>query len=400
MKKLSFKTWILITIACALFTIIILSSAIASCTKKTHINEDLTSSLDGDSIFTAEKEHQWFYFSNDTFCPVEKPEYAPSSTLVPWPDSIRISSANNAGNTEKAFAIINRLGILCFNNDTVKLTKDISVFSNHTADNLLFYDDIPFFSLYQSLFFSDSPAAAKPTDNNSFLIQFDEKSKIFFPVINTNNITDEKNTEITELVWDGNKFFLCLKTIEKEKTFFYYKAFTPLTPILSLTPYSSKNSYTIEDITLDQFRNSKAIKDFSTAPKRIQSLLSGFSERVPFLIDLKYAGGSSPVSYSNNLKTSKHELNAKAIISKSWSACLFQDGTLFLEGTLPSKGILNDGKTIAVKLPKLPQGFVYSDFVIAGSTLYAAWEETLFYRTNRSGFLCINLDLTLFNKHI
>ena len=393
MKKLSFKTF-------SLITIIVLSAAIASCTKKTHNQEDLTSSLDDKSVFTAENEHQWFYFSNDTFCPVEKPEYSPSSTLVPWPDSVRISTANNAGNTEKAFAVVNRLGILSFNNDTVKLTKDVSVFSNHTADNLLFYDDIPFFSLYQSMFFNDSPAAAKPAEGCSFLIQFDEKSKIFFPVINTDNITDEKNTEVTELVWDGNKFFLCLKTIDKDKTYFSYRAFTPLSPVLSLTPYSPKTSYTNQEISLDEFRNSKAIKDFSTAPKRIQNLLSGFSSKVPFLVDLKYAGGSSPVSYSNNLKSSRHELNAKAIIAKSWSACLFQDGTLFIEGTLPSKGILNDGKTVAVKLPKLPQGYVYSDFVIAGSTLYAAWEETLFYRTNRSGFLCINLDLTLFNKHI
>ena len=91
-------------------------------------------------------------------------------------------------------------------------------------------------------------------------------------------------------------------------------------------------------------------------------------------------------------------LNAKAIISQSWSGVLFEDGTLFIEGALPGKHILRGGKPVVVRLPKLPDGFKYSEFVISGTTLYASWEESSFYTTGRSGFIQVNLDKTLYAK--
>ena len=101
---------------------------------------------------------------------------------------------------------------------------------------------------------------------------------------------------------------------------------------------------------------------------------------------------------SIEIKDEADVLNAKAIIAQSWSAALFEDGTLFIEGALPGKHILREGKPVAVRLPKLPAGFKYSDFVITGSTLYAFWEETNFYTTARSGILEVNLDKSLYSK--
>ena len=114
---------------------------------------------------------------------------------------------------------------------------------------------------------------------------------------------------------------------------------------------------------------------------------------------MKNAGGSSPRIYANNVAGStEKELNATAILSQSWSAALFEDGTLFLEGALPGKHILRSGKPVAIRLPKLPVGFIYSDFVISGTTLYAAWEESSFYKTGRAGFLQVNLERTLYSR--
>ncbi len=93
---------------------------------------------------------------------------------------------------------------------------------------------------------------------------------------------------------------------------------------------------------------------------------------------------------------SVQELKASAILAESWSAVLFEDGTFFIEGALPGKHILRGGKTVAIRLPKLPPQFVYSDFVISGTSLYAAWEESAFFKTSRSGFLSVDLDSTLY----
>ena len=114
-------------------------------------------------------------------------------------------------------------------------------------------------------------------------------------------------------------------------------------------------------------------------------------------MEVKSAGGSSNRIYENTVKNSKEKaLNSKAMLAQSWSCVLFEDGTLFLEGALPGKHILRGGKPIAIRLPRLPAGFVYSDFVISDTTLYAAWEETDFFKTNRSGFLSVDLDSTLY----
>lgn len=130
-------------------------------------------------------------------------------------------------------------------------------------------------------------------------------------------------------------------------------------------------------------------------------MLSGFDKTLPFEIEVQNAGGNSPRYYANKIANSTEKsLKAKAILSQSWSGALFEDGTLFLEGALPGKHILRGGKPVAIRLPKLPAGFVYSNFVISGTTLYAGWEETSFYKTGRSGFIQVNLDKTLYSKLI
>jgi hypothetical protein len=152
---------------------------------------------------------------------------------------------------------------------------------------------------------------------------------------------------------------------------------------------------------MEKFRELKDQKDCSSAPARIKKLLAGCSDSKNFTVELKNIGGISPRNFQNVIPSdNEKELKAKGIIAESWSCVLFEDGTLFIEGALPGKHILRNGKPVAIRLPKLPGGFVYSDFVISGSTLYAAWEETDFYSIKRSGFLSVDLEKTLYNKLI
>ena len=67
-----------------------------------------------------------------------------------------------------------------------------------------------------------------------------------------------------------------------------------------------------------------------------------------------------------------------------------------IEGALEGKHILRNGRPVVIRLPVLPENFVYSDFVITGTSLYAAWEETSFYKIGRSGFLYVDLENTLY----
>ena len=360
------------------------------------------------SVEITKANHAWYYFSNTNYHQIDRPQNAPSQGAKPWTESIRISSANNEACTQnsdsKAFAVVNRLGILSFNDESIALSPDTSLFTDRTAGNLVFLNNVPVFSVYKSAFFNDTILAPDYKADSSahlFLLQFDSTAKISYPVINCNNLTDKTNSEVTDFYWNGLEWCCSIKTISDTKNEFSYIRFKPLNPLLSLSPSTAENKLEIEECDADFFRNCRVHYNYSDSPDRIRKLLAGFDTKLPFIIEVKNAGGSSPRTFENNITGStEKELNAKAILSASWSAALFEDGTLFLEGALPGKHILRSGKPVAIRLPKLPVGFVYSDFVISGTTLYAAWEESSFYKTGRAGFLQVNLERTLYSRLI
>ena len=350
--------------------------------------------------------HTWYYFTQNTYKQTARPEQVPFQPQIPWTEAVRISSANNTvdseGGSNKAFAVVNRLGMLSFEGEKITISQDVSLFSDRTAGNLIFLNDKPLFSVYKSSFFNNTVTDANYTlnqDNHLFLVQFDDIANISYPLINSSNITEEPNSEVTDFFWDGINFICSVKSITDSRNTFSYVKFTPIISLLNISPATAGNNLSVTPSDVDSFRNSKSQISYKKAPERVKSLLSGFSSEVPFNIEVKTAGGTSPVTYTNQVSGSaKNELYAKAILAQSWSAALFEDGTMFIEGALPGKHILRSGKPVAIRLPKLTPGFVYSDFVISGTTLYAAWEESNFYKTGRSGFLEVNLDKTLYSK--
>ena len=375
-----------------------------SCKKK----QSIVPAQNAISLEITKTNHAWFYFSNSNYNHIDRPQNAPLQPQKPWTEALRISSANNEAyikdSSVNAFAIVNRLGILTFTDENIFLSQDTSLFTDRTAGNLVFLNNIPVYSVYKSAFFNDTVLAPDYKADSSahlFLLQFDSSAKISYPLINCNNITDRINSEITDFYWNGLEWCCSIKTISDIKNEFSYVRFKPLVSLLALSPSSADNKIDIQDCDADFFRNCKVHLNYYEAPERIKKLLSGFDKKLPFIIEVKNAGGSSPRIYENNIsESSEKELNAKAILSASWSAALFEDGTLFLEGALPGKHILRSGKAVAIHLPKLPVGFVYSDFVISGTTLYAAWEESSFYKTGRAGFLQVNLERTLYSRMI
>ena len=368
-------------------------------------NKEKTLPLEEPALKIQENDHTWYCFTQTGFKITEKPGLESQVPLLPWTEAVRISSSNSINDlngNSKAFAIVNRLGLLTFENEKITISKDVNLFSQRTAGNLIFVNNSPFFSVYKSSFFNDSikdPNYKNNLENHLFLIHFDDKAGISYPVINCNNISHLANSEVTDFVWDGLTFSCCVKSITDVKNEFSYLTFTPKLSLENLSPSSAENNLTVTESSFENFQEAKQHKIYSSAPQRIKSLLKGFSDSLPFTLEVKTEGGSSPRVYENAVPDSdKDELHAKALLAPSWSAALFEDGTLFIEGALNGKHILRGGKAVAIRLPKLPENFIYSDFVISGSYLYAAWEESSFYKTGRSGFLQVNLDKTLYNK--
>ncbi len=358
------------------------------------------------SVEITKTNHAWYYFSAASYHLTDRPANSPLVIPHPWTESVRISSANTAsethGETSKAFAVVNRLGILSFENEYITLSTDVTLFTDRTAGNLVFVKNTPVYSVYKSSFFNDTilePDYRNDSSAHLFLLQFDPIANISYPILNCNNISDKINSEVTDFFWNGLEWTCSIKTISDTRNEFSYINFYPTISLLAISPSTAVTGLNISETDAEYFRNLKSQLNYDSAPERIKKLLAGFDTKLPFRIQVKNAGGSSPRIFANNIAGStEKELNATAILSQSWSAALFEDGTLFLEGALPGKHILRSGKPVAIRLPKLPVGFIYSDFVISGTTLYAAWEESSFYKTGRAGFLQVNLERTLYSR--
>ena len=72
------------------------------------------------------KAHQWYYFTQRGFYPIQLPQQAPEVAAKPWTEAIRISAAGN--NTADNCALVNRLGILDFTTGKPELFRDVMLF--------------------------------------------------------------------------------------------------------------------------------------------------------------------------------------------------------------------------------------------------------------------------------
>ncbi len=380
-----------------IFIILCLSLLCVSCGKKKNTYESEVIEL-SDSQNINQKPHQWFAFSQNGFTPVSVPQNAPAVPAKPWTEAIRISSSSATsaedGQTQNAFMIVNRLGILSIEGSEIELNRDTTLFSERTAGNLVFVNGTPVYSLYKSTFFNSN----LQDNQHPFLVQFDPISKISYPLVNCDNLTESKACEVTDFIWDGRTWLCCIKSEENSKTEFSYIKWTSNIPLLNQSPAVASKNITIEECDADTFRKEREPLPFAKAPERIRKLLDGMASTVPFNLTVMTAGGISPRLYSNVAKENEDALVAYGVVSETWSSIMFQDGTLYVEGALDGRRILRRGKPVALRLPRLPYGFNYTSFVISGATLYAAWEERDFYMTSRSGFIKVDLDETLYKK--
>ena len=339
-------------------------------------------------------QHQFYYFSDNNFYKIDKPDLAPNVLAKPWTEAVRITSAGTAKNT--GFALVNQTGILTFSEAKPELHCDSTIFNQNTTENLVFYEGTPVFSVYKSSFFNNTIDKAV---FHPFLVQFNPEQNLFFPIINIENLFLERNSQVTDFIWDGQFWTCCIKNSSHEKIDFSYITFQIKTPLLSITPQNANNELFVTETSMDSYRKAKNINDITKAPDRIKELLKTVPDSVPYMCKVYTTSSHSPRTYiSSKSNAESADFKATAILSDTWACAIFEDGTTFFNGALYDRQILNGGKTLAMKMPKLPQGFIYTDFAISGTNLYIGWEERDFYQTKRSGFLSVDLSSVLYKN--
>lgn len=383
---------------CRYLAVVCAVLSLASCREKNR-----QTALSSSDIVSGEKAHAWYCFDGGAVKEIDDVRNAPMQAEKPWTEAVRISSASSAlgdGNkTPCAYAVVNRLGMLVFSGSSFRLYTDSAVFADETAGNLVFQNDMPIFSLYKSTFFNASLANNASGGVHHFLVLFDTASRVFYPLITCTALSLPAESEITDFVWDGNVFVCSVKKSAEEKTDFSYLSVQPTIPLLSISPSSVKSDLLVSETDAAAYRSQAAPVNIAFAPKRLQELASLVDEDTAFFVECRTAGGHSPRRYTNQKQNDDASpLSANALIADTYACLMFRDGTTYASGALYERHIVNGGKPVAFRLPKLPAGFAYTAFAVSGTTMYAAWEESDFYKTGKSGFLSVNLESILYGS--
>lgn len=369
---------------------------LSACSKKTEQNTVF--------IQPEEPSHGWYYFSDSNFHKIKKIQEAPVIPQKPWTEAVRISSASVAANPDetkmtppKGYAVVNRTGILLLQENHPVLYPDADLFSGRTAQNLVFVNDTPVFSVYKSSFFNTSQQNSYSL--HPFLIQFNPGDGICYPIVNVDSLGLSSTSEITDFIWNGHFWTCSIKDSDSGKIEFSCLTFQPKEPVLSITPATASSQLQVNETSFSDYKKIKTQTSFANAPEQLKQMLKTLPDNLLFRIKVYTAGSHSPRTFvhsKNQAETS--DFSATAILADTWSMIIFQDGTAFFRGALYNHQILNGGKTIGLKLPKLPEGFVYGEFAVSGTTLYTAWEESSFFQTGRSGFLQVDLNKILYKN--
>ena len=346
-------------------------------------------------------DHKWYYFTQNGFEETSLPQVSSLQSLKPWTESLRISDANT-GKDGKGFLLVNKLGILVFdsNGEGIPVSiQDYQLFSSASASNLTFSDSIPYFTLYRNSFFNKNAvtqASSFSDENRSYLVRIAPDSRMLYPVITYGDLGLAEGGEITGSRFNKDDFYISIKTTDRGKTNFTYEQCIPIGSYESFLPVTKEGKLFINEISEQTYRNDNTPVPLTEAPERLKELLKAIPQSFAYAITLKKTDGLSPSYYINT--PAAEYTPATAVMDDEWIAAIFADGTTYFAGAVKNRGLLNNGKTVAFRLPKLPKTYIYTSFCISYDYLIAGWEETDFFKTGRSGFLVVDLANLFYGK--
>ena len=344
-------------------------------------------------------DHKWFYFSNDSFAETDLPQHSLIHSLKPWTESIRICDSNTSLDG-KALFLVNHLGALYFDStDNPILIQDWQLFSDSTAGNLVFESGNPYFTLVKNSLFNKTVDKEK-NQNQSHIIRLSLDQKMFFPVITYGDLEIGQGGEVTGTYFDGMDWVSSVKSTKKNKVSFHYIKWKSLVDLATVQPFSrsgdESSSIKVAEISESSYRQLVTPEDFSKAPQRLKTLLKSIPKNFSFVLTCRDAGGSSPRYFSAG--NDEDSTVANAIIKDNWVCAVFADGTTYFSGSIDGFPLIQNGRTVAFRLPKLPPRYSYQSFAVSGKFLIVAWEESDFYKTGRAGFITVDMEKLFYEK--
>ena len=321
----------------------------------------------------------WYYFTQDekseTPClkQTDSPEKAPKTDFLPWTEAVRVSGLGLM--YDPPLFLVNKAGILpAFSIEAEPIIEIKSEFYTKTAEGFYRTDVGSLIRLYTNTIFSSILQDESP----SSLLRYNSVNGELLSLIRPEHFKLKNISQISALEFN-KKWFAALKTEQEGRVEFDYFSFSSFEELL-------KGNYS--KINQEEFINaSSPVTDFQDkdgigkilkmTEKNIKAEM--FSEDLKTKQIIFYRNSNTSYAGDFEITASVCEFSPENA-QKSIKAVLLETGRLFF----------TDPETQEWKetsLPALPEGFIYTYFIIKNDIIISAWEEQRFFETGRSGLV-------------
>jgi hypothetical protein len=321
----------------------------------------------------------WFYFSDSGIHQAKSPADIPARKFLPWTEAIRVSDAAIVENSPAL--LINRLGLMTSgSSDSASALHTDSLFQTATAAGICKTDTGTAIRFYRNSFFA-ADSGEQGDSGGVCLAGYAPDSGKFSVVLRAADLGRDGEAQCVALDRVGPSWFASFKSERGGKVDFSYLTFAS---IPERGPSDSSPDITgVRTISKDEYQRSVTPAAVSSAGESLVSLLSKIPSLPPLTLRVYSRSMKSTRVYTRSGEGTSVE--GWAYVSDDKTAVLFADGTFCV---CPDN---SSGTVHTLKLPALSTGYVYTSFILTGSTLLAAWEEQRFFETGRAGILEIPL---------
>jgi len=317
----------------------------------------------------------WYYFSDSGIHAASSPKEIPARVFRPWTEAVRV--ADSAVISGEPALLINRLGIMTTGTGTEApaLHREASLFPANTAGGIYRSGDSTLIRLYRSRFFADGKADAS-LPATACLARYDGGSMT--PFLSAPDFGLAASAQCVALDRIGSMWYASFKEESASRVDFTYLEFPSLPD-----KGNTEGIAGIKRISNETYQKSVSPFAFTDAPQGLVSLLAGIPADTAFSLRVHSRSGESSQTFIKDGEGTP--VQGTAFVSGNGTAALFADGSFYFNPE--SSG----GKITRLKLPTLSRGYVYTDFVLTGKKILAAWEEQRFFETGRAGLLEISI---------
>ena len=310
----------------------------------------------------------------------------PAVELRPWTEAVRVADCSL--NKNGAVFLINKCGLYPVQtlHSDVQLPIRHTLFSQTSAGDLYTVNGSYFIRIYQNTDFLPQ----QNVENTHFLLRTDSVAGAYTPVADVTHLHIPKEAQCKVLEHINDQWYASFKAdTGSEVSFFYLKC-------NQFDIFTQSDAFNhIDQLSSESFRAACEPASYRQMPDAVKALAETIANDADLYLKLITEDSVHGITFfkPTSIKTTGDQ--KEKILVNCYALQYTQDGSVHAAILLPDGTLMlntdKDGIT-ELHLPLLPQNHIYTAFIVSGSQVTAAWEETAFYAVGRTGIFTADLQ--------